>query len=508
MAGLLNSRDLQQCLQSYRAFDEARQSELENLAQMCLRLHTERVTLQSDLDDERDIRRTWKRRAEDAEAVIQRKFVVVLVDGNGYIFQKPFFQALATSGGSRAANYLYAEVINNLKASDGPPAIPPDCDVLVNVYATRAVLAPTLAAAGYLSHPSQIDTFFGSFSQSHSLFQFIDCGPGEKRVDAKLRGIVDPAPRLLVPPLLTMSLDTFRFYAYNAQCQRIFLACSHEDGYIAELDKYRHDEMVMPKVILIHAAQTDTTARAYAGLPFKFTRFDTVFETAPLDMTCKVEPVYTPPVYDGTTRGSSPMDYHAGKDFTPAAIMSNCSSHSGPPEMVPLVPGTSNTNTPPRPNSPTPPAKAAKPKPAVAGPLPAVNGTSEAKTGIAINRHGQRIDLKIREPTGAELDKFERRISHRKLCNEHHLRDNCESYNCKYDHDPIDAVMKNTLRYKARSIPCTQGWKCRRQDCFYGHQCPWGNSKCGNPKCAFIKTGLHDIKDLEIARFVPAQPVT
>jgi hypothetical protein len=156
----------------------------------------------------------------------------------------------------------------------------------------------------------------------------------------------------------------------------------------------------------------------------------------------------------------------------------------------------------------TPPTEVAHAKPPPTAPSHTANGGTggEAKTGIPINRYGQRIDLKLRVPTQADIDKFEDRIYRRKLCNEHHLRDNCESYGCKYDHDPIDATMKNTLRHKARSIPCAQGSKCRRQDCFYGHQCPWGNNACGNTKCAFIKTGLHDIKDLEVARFVPSQP--
>lgn len=101
-----NQNDLLQRLQDYSTFDEARQSDVDFLAQTYLKLHTERLTLQSDLDDERNTRRTWKKRAEEAEAAVQRKFAVVLVDGDGYIFRKAFFNALASSGGSKAANEL------------------------------------------------------------------------------------------------------------------------------------------------------------------------------------------------------------------------------------------------------------------------------------------------------------------------------------------------------------------------------------------------------------------
>lgn len=190
MAVLPNQHDLQQRLADYRAFDEARHHEVDFLAQTCVRLNTERLTLQSDLDDERETRRTWKRRAEEAEASLQRKFVVVLVDGDGYHFQKAFYKALATSGGSKAASELYTEVLNSLKAAavDASSSINPDCEVLVNIYANKNGLARTLAAAGFVSHPSQVDQFFCSFTQSRSLFQFIDCGHGKERVDAKLRG--------------------------------------------------------------------------------------------------------------------------------------------------------------------------------------------------------------------------------------------------------------------------------------------------------------------------------
>ena len=186
---LPNPREIQHRLQDYRQFDEARQADVEFLAQTCHKLSSELLTVQSDLDDERNTRRTWKKRAEEAEAAAQQKFVVVLVDGDSYIFRKAFFKAVAGSGGSKAANDLYTEVLNNLDASEQLPGINPDCDVLVNVYAHKAGLARILVAADFLARPSDIDPFFCSFSQSRSLFQFIDCGPGKEKAEAKLRGM-------------------------------------------------------------------------------------------------------------------------------------------------------------------------------------------------------------------------------------------------------------------------------------------------------------------------------
>ena len=259
--------------------------------------------------------------------------------------------------------------------------------------------------------------------------------------------------------------------------------------------------------MLVHGAQTGPTARAYAGLPFECTRFDTVFETSPLDLTAKIEPAYPLTAVDGLSLGSASTDPIVN-DLTRTVSRSSFSSTSEAPGLTPLAPISVNGQSTVQKKASTPPTEVALPKPVVSTtPKRAPgSGTGEGKNGIPINRHGQRVDLKMRIPTDSELLQFEKRIKHRKLCNEHHLRDNCESYNCKYDHEPIDATMRNTLRYKARSIPCGQGSTCRRQDCFYGHQCPWGNNECGNFKCSFIKMGLHDIKDLEVARYVAAAP--
>lgn len=130
--------------------------------------------------------------------------------------------------------------------------------------------------------------------------------------------------------------------------------------------------------------------------------------------------------------------------------------------------------------------------------------SGDREKGIPVNRGGQRIDKKLQTPTQQELDRFAKRIEEQKLCNTHHLTSSgCFAYRCNYDHASIDSALKQTLRYKARAIPCGSGSKCRKTECFYGHQCPWGDG-CANPNCNFYKNGLHDIDDLEIAKFVPA----
>jgi len=290
---------------------------------------------------------------------------------------------------------------------------------------------------------------------------------------------------------MALALDTFRFYADNVQCQRIFLAVTHDNGYVAELEKYRY-AIFQPKIVLVHQSATAKSTQFFASLPFKTTTFDTVFEPLPLNFTPKIQKLVIAPSssFDGVNPESPVASYEEGELTPPVSRTS--SSISVPPGLASV---SASVGMPTLAKSPTPPSEPA-------------TVVLDAKTGIPINRGGQRIDLKIRIPTVAELTQFETRIRARKLCNEHHLRDNCEAYNCRFSHMKIDANTKNTLRYKARTIPCSDGAKCRTRNCFYGHTCPWASNggDCGNPKCQFLAKGMHDIKDLQVDRFVAAAP--
>jgi hypothetical protein len=113
-------------------------------------------------------------------------FVLVLVDGDGYIFQSKFFQN-KESGGAEAAQQLLSDVKTYVKANPSKD-ISTDFEVMVNVYANKKGLAKTLAEAGYLSGEAELESFFRQFNQSQPLFHFIDCGYGKESADAKLRG--------------------------------------------------------------------------------------------------------------------------------------------------------------------------------------------------------------------------------------------------------------------------------------------------------------------------------
>jgi hypothetical protein len=159
------------------------------------------------------------------------------------------------------------------------------------------------------------------------------------------------------------------------------------------------------------------------------------------------------------------------REPTPAESYASYALMTPPPPLVAALPLRTIGNNVPVQKTPTTKVAA-----------PAAHAPTGDSKGIPINRAGQRIDRRLRQPTTVEQERFEARIRYRKLCNEHHLRSNCYQYNCKFDHDDLDPEMKNTLRYVARRIACSSGMKCRRGDCYYGHQCPWGNDQCSNVK--------------------------
>ena len=113
-------------------------------------------------------------------------FVLVLVDGDGYIFQPKFFQD-KESGGAAAAQQLLSDVKTYVKTNLSN-SLSTDFEVMVNVYANKKGLAKLLTEAAFLYGEVELESFFRQFNQSHPLFHFIDCGYGKESADAKLRG--------------------------------------------------------------------------------------------------------------------------------------------------------------------------------------------------------------------------------------------------------------------------------------------------------------------------------
>lgn len=177
--------DLKQQFETFKQQDATRQELADGLIDQVADLEARIYRAQSDLEDQNEIRAKWKQRAEKAEdAQARNQFVLVLIDGDGYIFQSKFLQN-RESGGAAAAQQLLSDVKVYVKESLGMSA---EYEVMVNVYANKKGLAKTLSEAGYISTESDLENFFCKFNQSHPLLHFLDCGYGKESADAKLRG--------------------------------------------------------------------------------------------------------------------------------------------------------------------------------------------------------------------------------------------------------------------------------------------------------------------------------
>lgn len=126
------------------------------------------------------------------------------------------------------------------------------------------------------------------------------------------------------------------------------------------------------------------------------------------------------------------------------------------------------------------------------------------RSPIALNKLDQRLDLVLPRPAPGDQKLFKERTANRGLCNEHHLRSNCNNRSCTYDHEDISVGVYLALRNKARSIACSLGPDCRKHDCFCAHHCPnvTASSACGRINCPFKARGMHGVTDLEIARTI------
>lgn len=105
-------------------------------------------------------------------------FVVVLVDGDGAIFQD-YLLSMGKEGGAEAAHQLYTTIKEEVKAKY-PDAIS-DWSIVVQVVLNLQGLAMKLASCGIISSPTELVSFGRAFGLAQPLFSFVDVGIGKER---------------------------------------------------------------------------------------------------------------------------------------------------------------------------------------------------------------------------------------------------------------------------------------------------------------------------------------
>ncbi|KAL9115903.1 MAG: hypothetical protein Q9227_000271 [Pyrenula ochraceoflavens] len=154
----LNGSDLLSQLEHFKRTDLARQELTEELVKRVSELENHLHQVTSDLEDQSRLRRDYKQRAEYAEKAISRRpYVLVLVDADGYIFNKKYLTN-HESGGHDAAYALRSEVTRYIAQENLP--IHPDCEIAVNVYANQKGLGKAIVDAGLLPEISVFESFY------------------------------------------------------------------------------------------------------------------------------------------------------------------------------------------------------------------------------------------------------------------------------------------------------------------------------------------------------------
>jgi hypothetical protein len=112
-------------------------------------------------------------------------FVLVLIDGDGLIFEDSLLQA-GEQGGKEAAGLLWSAVRDHVHRNI--QNIPADYKIVARIYAHLKGLGATCYNAGIVDNVATIENFSRGFG-SKQLFDFVDVGSGKDRADEKISGI-------------------------------------------------------------------------------------------------------------------------------------------------------------------------------------------------------------------------------------------------------------------------------------------------------------------------------
>jgi hypothetical protein len=133
--------------------------------------------------------------------------------------------------------------------------IPLHSKIVARVFFNASSHQGKLGKDGLRNTPA-LHTFMIQFSETHPLFDFLDCGSGRERADSKIK-------------------QNFELFIDNPYCRAMFLAVCYDGGFVRMLEPYQHSDDAVTKVVLIKAGQV---APGFTSVPlFRFTEFKSVF---------------------------------------------------------------------------------------------------------------------------------------------------------------------------------------------------------------------------------------
>jgi hypothetical protein len=419
--------------------------------------------LKSDYEEERESRERYKQLARGQE---RNPFVLVLVDGDGYIFDDDLVSNGA-EGGQRAAHLLHESIMASLRARGLD-----HCRVMVRVYTNLVGLSKVLSKIKLCgAEKRSLAAFAANFTRSNELFDFVDAGELKENADSKIRAL-------------------FRQFVDNTQCRHIYFAGCHDVGYINELLPHKNNR---EKITLV---RNYATHPEFTRLGMRLEDFPGIFRTAPVDpSSAPSQPYKAPPTPAKTPVSTVPPEqtktkpcffYQKGMckygDSCANSHVKSTSANGSYDNGSPMgaanwrANGADSKFIPPsdtefmRGSQPISQPTTQSTDLDFSSLLPSANSIPDGY--VAINAKGERLDVYMPPVPAEDRTRFAQRVAKHKLCNRFYLTgDDHDPATCGFDHSPLDDVLRNYLRSIAASTPCTRRSACRNLNCLNGHIC-------------------------------------
>ncbi|KAL9562268.1 hypothetical protein ACKAV7_013351 [Fusarium commune] len=410
--------------------------------------------LKSDYEEEREGRERYKQLARGQE---RNPFALVVVDGDGYIFDERFAKD-GEEGGSRAAKQLNDTIKDSLRRKGLE-----SCEVMVRVYANLTGLSKALCKNGLAgAEKRSFSSFTAGFNRSYGLADFIDAGELKENADFKVKAIL-------------------RLYADNAQCKHIYFAACHDVGYVSDLIPFRGNRerftLIRTPSVLFHK-EFDRLGMNVEELPgvFRHVPLTHAYATAQtktaLASSNNISKVVSAPYTNSTIKRNS----NDGNSVCSFYMQGNCRYGSGC-KFSHVDSKTSSQNSTPSPSTIGTSIKNLtgdwrRGSSLTKSNIESLPRKEEIPDGyVAINAVEDRLDAYLTPPDPDAARRLKMLSQEKRFCNNAQLYNSCDSDNCGYEHAPIDKELLPALEYLSRSVPCTRGGACRRANCVYGHVC-------------------------------------
>ncbi|KAG4266691.1 hypothetical protein FPRO04_13211 [Fusarium proliferatum] len=369
--------------------------------------------LKSDYEEEREGRERYKQLARGQE---RNPFALVVVDGDGYIFDERFVKD-GEEGGSRAAKQLNDSIKDSLRRKGLE-----SCEVMVRIYANLTGLSKALCKNGLAgAEKRSFSSFTAGFNRSYGLADFIDAGKLKENADFKVKAIL-------------------RLYADNAQCKHIYFAACHDVGYVSDLIPFRGNRerftLIRTPSVLFHK-EFDRLAKTSLASSNKMSK---AINTPYTNSTIKTDDKNS--VCSFYAQGN--CRYSSGCKLS--HVDSKTSSQNSTPSPSTIGSSTKNLTGDWR-----------------CGPsitksniesLPRKDDIPDGH--MAINAVEDRLDAYLTPPDPEAARRLKTLSQEKRFSNNAQLYNSCESDNCGYEHAPIDKELLPALEHLSRSVPFDQ----------------------------------------------------